>query len=143
MVRVALVDYRPAGPDDVDAVLSFWRRAAEDADRPSDSAAAVRRLIDRDPDALVLAEAEGRIVGSVVVGWDGWRCHLYRLAVDPEWRCRGIGAALVALAEARFRAVGGSRADAMVLDDNELAHAAWSAAGYAPQPRWSRWVKAL
>jgi len=30
-----------------------------------------------------------------------------------------------------------------VLDDNIAAHKIWSAAGYAPQPEWSRWVKPL
>jgi hypothetical protein len=30
-----------------------------------------------------------------------------------------------------------------VLDDNELAHHAWAAAGYSRQPHWSRWVKRL
>lgn len=137
------VSLRPAVASDVPEVLAFWARAAEDAHRPSDSAAAVERLIARDPEALVLAEVEGEIVGSVVVGWDGWRCHLYRLAVDPGWRRQGIGARLVDHAESRFAALGGTRADAMVLDENDLAHAAWRAAGYQPQAEWSRWVKPL
>ncbi|WP_110180951.1 GNAT family N-acetyltransferase [Nocardioides solisilvae] len=137
------VTLRPAVVDDVPEVMAFWGRAAEDAHRPADSTAAVERLLARDSEALVLAEADGRIVGTVVVGWDGWRCHLYRLAVDPERRRQGIGARLIAHAEERFRSLGGTRSDAMVLDDNDLAHAAWRAAGYAPQSEWSRWVKPL
>lgn len=142
------VSLRAAAASDVPEVLAFWARAAEDAHRPGDSTTAVQRLIARDPDALVVAEvcqpqAQRRIVGSVVVGWDGWRCHLYRLAVDPAWRRQGIGARLLAHAEGRFAELGGTRADAMVLDENELAHAAWRAAGYAPQAEWSRWVKPL
>jgi hypothetical protein len=35
------------------------------------------------------------------------------------------------------------RADAMVLDDNDGAHTAWTAAGYARQPEWSRWIRPL
>jgi hypothetical protein len=31
----------------------------------------------------------------------------------------------------------------MVLSDNATAHRAWTRAGYAPQPEWSRWVKPL
>jgi hypothetical protein len=54
-----------------------------------------------------------------------------------------IGRLLVDAAEAKFRALGGSRADAMVLDDNALAHHAWRSGGYAPEPEWSRWVKPL
>jgi ribosomal protein S18 acetylase RimI-like enzyme len=137
------LSFRTAGVDDAAAVLAFWSRAAEDAHRPGDSAAAVERLIERDPDALLLAMDGDDIIGTVVAGWDGWRCHLYRLAVDPARRRLGIGRELVRRAEARFGALGGTRADAMVLDDNEPAHAAWAAGGYSRQAEWSRWVKPL
>ena len=70
-----------------------------------------------------------RIVCTVIAGWDGWRCHLYRLAVAPHRRREGIGRQLVAAAEERFGVLGGTRADAMVLDDNADAHAVWSAGG--------------
>jgi len=97
----------------------------------------------RDPDALIVAVDGDRIVGTVIAGWDGWRCHLYRLAVAPARRREGIGRMLIAAAEERFRAFGGTRADAMVLDDNPGAHRIWSANGYDRQGEWSRWVKPL
>ncbi|GAA2329447.1 GNAT family N-acetyltransferase [Dactylosporangium salmoneum] len=134
---------RPATNADVPAVLVFWKLAAEDTNRVGDDAAAVTALIDRDPEALLLALDGDEIVGSLIAGFDGWRCHLYRFAVHPDRRRRGIGKALLDAAEERFRALGGRRADAMVLDDNALAHHAWSAGGYAPQPQWRRWVKGL
>jgi ribosomal protein S18 acetylase RimI-like enzyme len=134
---------RPASSADVPAVLAFWAEAAEDAGRPADTAAAVAALIDRDPHALILAVAGEKLVGSVVAGWDGWRCHLYRLAVSPAHRGRGLGRRLVGAAEDRFRALGGNRATAMVLDDNAPAHGLWRALGYQPQADWSRWVKTL
>ena len=140
---VTELTYRSAVFADVDSILLFWKAAAEDSNRPIDSADAVQRVIQRDPDALVLAWDGDRIVGSLVVGWDGWRCHLYRLAVLPEYRRRGIGTALLRRAEERFLAFGGTRADAMVLDDNDSAHGLWSRAGYTRQGEWSRWVKFL
>lgn len=134
---------RRAESTDVGAILDFWKTAAEDAHRPVDEPAAVERLLARDPDALLLAVDDGAIVGSIIAGWDGWRCHIYRLAVDPERRRTGIGRALIAAAEKRFGEFGGTRSDAMVLDENALAHHAWAAAGYRRQPEWSRWVKPL
>lgn len=135
---------REAVPADIPAVLAFWQVAAEGTNRAeSDSAPAVRRLLECDPDALVLAWADGVIVGSLIAGWDGWRGHLYRFAVHPDRRRRGIGRALLDAAEQRFAALGGHRADAMVLAGNASAHPAWAAAGYAPQPEWVRWVKPL
>jgi ribosomal protein S18 acetylase RimI-like enzyme len=134
---------RAAESRELAAVMAFWTIAAENANRPADTPAAIAALHLRDADALILAVEEGRIVGTIIAGWDGWRCHLYRLAVHPERRRAGIGGALIAAAEERARALGGTRMDAMVLDDNDQAHAIWAANGYHRQEDWSRWVKPL
>jgi ribosomal protein S18 acetylase RimI-like enzyme len=134
---------RSAEAADISRVLAFWRASAEDAHRPPDTAAALATLHLRDPDALILAVDGDEIVGTVIAGWDGWRCHLYRLAVAPSRRRAGIGQALIGAAEERFRILGGIRVDAMVLDDNEQAHRIWRTCGYRPQGEWSRWIKPL
>jgi ribosomal protein S18 acetylase RimI-like enzyme len=154
------ISIRAGGLDDVDRILDFWLQAAEGTDR-RDSPAKVTALLHRDPGALLLAELPaqlgepsttriaqpgepgGELVGTLIAGWDGWRAHLYRLAVHPAHRRKGIATALLAAAEDRFIQFGAFRADAMVLHGNTVAHPAWSAAGYAPQPEWSRWVKLL
>ena len=137
------MNLRPALSSELDDILDFWLEAAENDGRPTDSRAALDALHRRDPDALIVAVDGGELVGTVIAGWDGWRCHLYRLAVAPSRRRQGIGRALIAAAEERFRALGGTRADAMVLDGNAGAHSAWSAGGYRHQADWSRWVKPL
>jgi ribosomal protein S18 acetylase RimI-like enzyme len=147
-----MIDYRirPAHPDEAAAVLEFWRSAAEGTSI-SDDPDGVRTLIERDPEALLLAvEADqadeagpDRVVGAVIAGFDGWRCHLYRLAVAPDRRRRGIGSALLDAAHRRFESFGGRRADAMVLERNETGQRAWVAAGYQREDHWRRWVKHL
>lgn len=134
---------RPAVTHDVDDVLDLWRCAAENAQRPADSRAAVEALLVRDPGALILAEEDDMVVGSIIAGWDGWRHHLYRLAVHPTHRRRGIGRALLTAAEERLTTLGATRLDAMVLDTNDLGHRLWEASGYARQEEWSRWVRVV
>jgi ribosomal protein S18 acetylase RimI-like enzyme len=140
---MANVLLRAAESDELDAVLAFWRTAAENGHRPADTAGAVTALHQRDPGALILAVDGDDIVGTIIAGWDGWRCHLYRLAVAPGRRREGIGRALITAAEERFRILGGRRVDAMVLDDNAQAHTIWAANGYQRQAEWSRWIKPL
>ena len=103
----------------------------------------MQRLLDHDAAAVLVAEQDGRTVGTVIAGYDGWRCHLYRLAVHPQARRQGVARALLSAAEARFAALAGRRVDAMVLDDNPEAHALYRSAGYDLQTTWSRWVKLL
>jgi len=128
---------------DVDGLLGLWAVAAENAERAPDTREAVTALLGRDPDAVIVAEHEGELVGSVIAGWDGWRCHLYRLAVRPDRRRQGVASALRQAAEDRFRAVGAARADAMVLDGNGLGQSLWRAGGYVRQDEWRRWVKKI
>jgi ribosomal protein S18 acetylase RimI-like enzyme len=132
----------PRTPSRIDAILAFWADHAEGSNR-HDSQDAVKRLIERDPTALLTATVGESLAGTLIVGWDGWRFHLYRLAVRSDLRRRGVGRALLAAAEERAAEVGALRIDAMVLDDNDLGRSIWAAAGYQQQAEWSRWVKAI
>ena len=134
---------RPATAGDIDGLLEMWQEAAENHSRPADTREAVAALLDRDPEAVIVAERDGELIGSVIAGWDGWRYHLYRLAVRPKWRRNGVASALLGAAEDRFRALGARRADAMVLDGNDLGQNLWVASGYRRQHEWRRWVKPL
>jgi ribosomal protein S18 acetylase RimI-like enzyme len=134
---------RAAMAADADGLLELWDEAAENESRTPDTRDAVKVLLGCDPDAVIVAEHAGELIGSVIAGWDGWRGHLYRLAVRPAWRRRGVGSALLGAAEEKFRALGAARADAIVLDGNDLGQRLWRAKGYDRQDTWRRWVKSL
>lgn len=134
---------RTATDADVDELLALWLEAGENESRPADTREAVLALLARDPDAVILAEHDGEMIGSIIAGWDGWRYHLYRVAVRPSWRRQGLGSTLLRAAEERFMALGAKRADAMVLTSNGLGQRLWHVSGYSEQPEWRRWVKAL
>ena len=46
--------------DDVAQVLALWQVAGENADRPTDRPGALRGLLERDPDALLVAARAGQ-----------------------------------------------------------------------------------
>ncbi len=46
-------------------------------------------LLESGQGGLLVAEAGERVVGSLIVGWDGWRGFLCRLAVRPDHRRQG------------------------------------------------------
>ena len=124
-------------------MLDLWRRAGASASS-TESLEDVGGLLLRDPEALLLAEStEGEVVGSLVVGWDGWRGAFYRLAVDPAHRRHGLATALVRAGEERLRALGTRRLGVIVESHETGAMAFWAAAGYELQTSRSRFVKNL
>jgi ribosomal protein S18 acetylase RimI-like enzyme len=128
--------------DDVTAVLDLWRRA-DASPSSTESAEDVHGLLERDPEALILADSAGEIVGSLIVGWDGWRGTFYRLAVAPAHRRHGLASALVHAGEERLRALGAHRLNAIVETHEPDAMAFWASAGYELQTSRSRFVKNL
>lgn len=128
--------------EDIHSVLRLWELSAS-VPTVSDTHESLMRLLDRDPDALVLAELDGVVVGSAIVGWDGWRGTLYRLAVEPARRRHGIASALVREGEQRLRRRGAKRLTVIVIDDDQVAMAFWSATGLTRQAHRARFVRDL
>lgn len=133
---------RVARDEDVQAVLDVWREAEAEVS-VTDDPESVARLIARGEGSLLLADLDGRVVGTLVAAFDGWRGNLYRLAVIPEARRRGIATALVREAERRLREAGARRIAAIVLADNGGAVGFWGAAGYELFEGAERFVKSL
>jgi ribosomal protein S18 acetylase RimI-like enzyme len=133
---------RAAVAADIDPILRFWPFAGA-SPSPTDSDDDLRRLIGRDQCVLLVAEDGGTIVGTLLATFDGWRGHVYRLAVDPTRRRRGIARALVEDAEGRLRSWGARRAIALVELDHPWAISFWDALGYAHDPKMQRHAKSL
>jgi ribosomal protein S18 acetylase RimI-like enzyme len=133
---------RTGRADEVEALLDFWRRA-EASPTSTESAEDVHGLLERDPDALIVAEVDGEIVGTLMAGWDGWRATFYRLAVDPAHRRHGLATTLVRAGEERLRALGAKRLNAIAESHKPGAMAFWGSAGYELQTSRSRFVKNL
>ncbi len=138
-VRGTHAELRTATPDDITGVLAFWRETAEPTS--TDSADALAGLLHRDPGALIIAEADGHIVGSVIAGWDGWRGSVYRLAVAPDHRRHGLGRALLGAAEDHLAEFGARRSHAIVVGTSARAVAFWRATDWEHQSEQLRFAK--
>jgi ribosomal protein S18 acetylase RimI-like enzyme len=121
---------RPAVETDVDAVLALWAVGRTEHATTEDRRVDVERLLAQAPGALIVAEEDGAVVGTVIAGSDGWRGSIWRLAVHPDVRRRGLGMALVRAAEERLRELGIPRVQALVGTEDEVARGFWARAGY-------------
>lgn len=134
---------RPAEAADIPGVLALWEEArATEASLP-DTPDSVLTLLDQSPDALLVADLDGEVVGAVIAAWDGWRGNIYRLAVKRECRRLGIGLQLVNAGQERLREKGVRRVTAMVVTEELGAAALWKAAGYEQDRAVVRFVRNL
>ncbi len=109
-------------PADYENVLHLWQQAGEGIGiGPSDQPAEIEKKLRRDPDLFLVAESEGCIIGSVIGGFDGRRGMVYHLAVDAEYRHRGLGNRLMEEIESRLRANGCRKAYLLVKQGNDAA----------------------
>jgi len=115
---------RPARPDEVAQILTVWREA-DATPSPTDTREEVLKLLREPAAVLLVAEADGRLVGTVIGGWAGWRGNIYRLAVSPEYRRRGLARALVAEANRQLHHMGAKRISALVESDHPWATDFW------------------
>jgi ribosomal protein S18 acetylase RimI-like enzyme len=127
----------------VPAVLALWESARSPVSVTPDTAEAVRALIAQPGAVLLLALDAEELAGTLVVGWDGWRGNMYRLAVRENFRRRGLGLALVEAGHEHLRSVGARRVTALVGSDDEAAIGLWCAAGYERDRHIARFVRNL
>ena len=98
----------------------------------SDTLAEIEKKIARDPDLFIIAESEGKLIGSVIGGFDGRRGLIYHLAVAASFRGMGIGSRLMDEVEARLRAKGCLKCYLLVTTDNPEAEGYYQHRGWQP-----------
>jgi ribosomal protein S18 acetylase RimI-like enzyme len=137
------ISIRSGTADDVEDVLAFWIRAGAHPS-PTDTVADVTRVVAAPHAELFLAvDEQGRVVGSVIATFDGWRGNVYRMAVDPALRRQGLARRLADAAEAWLRAAGAVRLSALVEGDSEIAPVFWESVGFAHYEGMRRYSKNL
>jgi len=106
-------------PADYEQVYQLWGTIEKGVHiGRSDTQSEIQKKISRDPDLFLIAESDGRVIGSVIGGFDGRRGLIYHLAVSAEFRGRGIGSRLMEELESRLRAKGCLKCYLLVTDDN-------------------------
>lgn len=91
---------------DEEQVIALWRTAFA-ADPPwNEPTEIIRRKLEVQRDLFLVGELDGRIVATVIAGYDGFRGWVYHLAVATEERRRGLGRAMTKEAEKKLRARG-------------------------------------
>ncbi|NMC57714.1 MAG: GNAT family N-acetyltransferase, partial [Eubacteriaceae bacterium] len=89
------------------------------------------KFIKRNPNTCFVAlDEQNKIVGAVLCGNDGRRGYIYHLAVDKNYRRRGVGKHLIQNASNALRDLGIMKAALLVLHTNKEGNEFWENIGY-------------
>ena len=127
---------------EAEAVLRLWRQA-EATVSITDTVDDILRAANASMAFLLIAEQDGKVVGSVIGGFDGWRGNVYRLAVHPNYRRRGIARRLVTELESHLVELGAKRITSLVENEHYWATSFWTALDYDYDPGMARYVHNL
>lgn len=82
------------------------------------------------PDFCIVAEIDGQIVGDMICRIKRYRLDLGSCAIHPDYRQRGVGAALLQEMEKRAQAFSIHQIDLEVRPSNTSAQAFWQGVGF-------------
>ena len=124
MVRIMTIE-------DYEGVYALWKKIKGFGIRSiDDSIEGVARFLKRNPTTSVVAEKDGRIVGSILCGHDGRRGCLYHVCVDEDYRRHGIGKRMVVFAMKALKEEKINKVSLIAFTENDIGNAFWNTIGW-------------
>ena len=124
MVRIMTIE-------DYEGVYALWKKIKGFGIRSiDDSKEGVARFLKRNPTTSVVAEKDGRIVGSILCGHDGRRGCLYHVCVDEDYRRHGIGKRMVVFAMKALKEEKINTVSLIAFTENDIGNAFWNEIGW-------------
>lgn len=111
------MEIRTFSPEDESVVIALWLEC--NLTRPwNNPKLDIDRKIKDSPGLFFVGTIDGKIVSSVMAGYDGHRGWVHYLAVHPSFQKRGLGRQLMEYAENALNEIGCPKIDLMVRNSN-------------------------
>lgn len=117
--------------EDYENVFALWEHISGFGIRCiDDSKEGIERFLKRNPTTSVVAEEDGKMIGSILCGHDGRTGYFYHVCVDESYRHRKIA---THLAEAAIRALQKeyiNKVSLITFAKNKMGNAFWQELGW-------------
>ena len=115
--EVMKMEIRPFDTSDEASVVQLWSACGLTVPW-NDPHHDIQRKLKIQPEMFLVACSEGRIIATVMAGYDGHRGWINYLAVHPQYRHSGIGRRMMDEAEILLRAAGCPKVNLQVRSKN-------------------------
>ncbi|HKX42091.1 MAG TPA: nucleotidyltransferase family protein [Burkholderiaceae bacterium] len=119
----------PFEPEHYGAARALWETTEGVGLSEADAQPEIEKFLARNPGLSLVALAEGRVVGTILVGHDGRRGLIHHLAVAASIRRLGVGRRLVRHGLAALAQAGIRKCHLLVFADNAAGRGFWAAIG--------------
>jgi len=117
--------------NDYEEVVRLWSRAKLPfKPKGRDSKEAIAAQMKANPDFFLGVFEENSLVGTVIISCDTRKGWINRLAIDPDYRRRGVAKALIAESERTLRKHGIRIFCALIEDYNTVSKKLFKECGY-------------
>lgn len=117
--------------EDYEKVYDLWTNTKGMGMRSlDDSYEGIEKFLKRNPTTNFVVEADSQVVGVILCGHDGRRGYIYHTAVNPDYRRKGLGEALVSAALEALKKEGINKAALVVFSNNDVGNKFWESIGF-------------
>jgi ribosomal protein S18 acetylase RimI-like enzyme len=132
------MEIRVCQETDEPAVVALWNQVFGYPEPRNDPATAIRRKLAAQRNLFFVAvDEEGKVIGTVMGGYDGHRGWIYSLAVDPAYRRQKVGSALIRHVENALAEHAAPKINLQVFPANSGAIEFYRKLGYCVEERIS------
>jgi ribosomal protein S18 acetylase RimI-like enzyme len=125
------MEIRKLAISDYEEIIDLWSRAKLPfKPRGRDNKEAIAKEMKTNPEFFIGTFEDDRLIGAVIITCDMRKGWINRLAVDPNYRKRGVARILVAESEKILRKHGIRIFCALVENDNAASQALFKKCGY-------------
>ena len=136
-IEILSLTIRQFRDPDADQVAALWNVVLPSSQPWNEPQLVIKCKQNKQPDLFFVGELNGRIVSTVMAGYDGHRGWIYSLAVSPQHRRQGIGRRMMARAEQALRQEGCLKLNLQVRASNDGVVAFYESLGFVVEERIS------
>lgn len=131
--------FAPLAISSYDELYALWQRCPGVGLSAADERLGIAAYLARNPGLSFIARKNDRLVGAILGGHDGRRGYIHHLAVDPDYRRKGIGRRLAQHCLAGLRAQGIQKCHLFIFQENSAARVFWEQIGWT----WRKDVRVM